>query len=151
MTLRFKTIKPGTLIVSKSYNIFKRLWYRMRKKELPYNCITLFTNTTSIFDTYSEKSTEILMELKKAYTKEELSLLTSLVEEYIKEHDITAVDFKGIKDMNELMKILNTIRPFSIQLALDGNDIFDKNKLTTRKNYYVKRIAEEKKWDICVY
>lgn len=151
MTLRFKTIKPGTLIVSKRYNVFKRLWYRMRKKELPYNCITLFTNTTSVFDTYSEKSTEILMELKKSYTKEELSLLTSLVEEYIKEHDITAVDFKGIKDMNELMKILNTIRPFSIQLALDGNDIFDKNKLTTRKNYYVKRIAEEKKWDICVY
>ena len=147
MTLRFKTLKPGSLIISKRYNVFKRLWCKLLKKELPYNTITLFTNTTSIFDIYREDSPEILMELKKDYTKEELKHLTSLIEECTEQRDITAISFKKKKDKEQLAVILNLIRPRSINLDLNAEQF--KNILY--KNYYVKRLAEEKKWDICVY
>lgn len=147
MTLRFKTLKPGSLIISKRYNIFKRLWYKLLKKELPYNTITLFTNTTSIFDIYHEDSPEILMELKKDYTKEELKHLTSLIEEYTEQRDVTAISFKKKKDKEQLAIILNLIRPRSINLDLNTEQF--KNVLY--KNYYVKRLAEEKKWDVCIY
>ena len=147
MTLRFKTLKPGSLILSKRYSLFKRLWYKLRKKDLQYNTITLFTSNVSIFDTYNENSSETLIELKKNYSKEELARLTSLIEEYTNERDVTVISFKRRADKQELADILNSIRPNS--LLIDSS--FEKFKKNLYKNYHVKRLAEEKKWDVCIY
>ena len=147
MTLRFKTLKPGSLILSKRYSLFKRLWYKLRKKDLQYNTITLFTSNVSIFDTYNENSSETLIELKKNYSKEELARLTSLIEEYTNERDITVISFKRRADKQELADILNSIRPNS--LLIDSS--FEKFKKNLYKNYHVKRLAEEKNWDVCIY
>lgn len=147
MTLRFKTLKPGSLILSKRYNLFKRLWYKLRKKGLQYNTITLFTSDVSIFDTYNENSSEMLIELKKNYSKEELACLTSLIENYTNERDITAISFKRRADKQELANILNSIRPNSF--LIDSS--FEKFKKNLYKNYHVKQLAEEKNWDVCIY
>lgn len=150
MTLKFKTIAPGSMIVSKRHNIFKRLWYKIRKKELPYNCITLFTDTTSILDIYNSKSSDILLTLKKNYSKEELSLLHSLIEDYSQERDIAAIDFcKSYKEIHDLSVILNTVRSYSFNVKMEEDFIVSNTAI--RRKYYVSKLAEEKDWDICIY
>lgn len=150
MTLKFKTIAPGSMIVSKRYNMFKRLWYKIRKKELPYNCITLFTETTSILDIYNSKSSDILLTLKKNYSKEELSLLHSLIEDYSQERDITSIDFcKNYKEIHDLSVILNTVRSYSFNVKMEEDFVVSNTAI--RRKYYVSKLAEEKDWDICIY
>ena len=150
MTLKFKTLAPGSMIVSKRYNIFKRLWYKIRKKELPYNCITLFTDTTSILDIYNSKSSDILLTLKKNYSKEELSLLHSLIEDYSQERDIAAIDFcKSYKEIHDLSVILNTVRSYSFNVKMEEDFVVSNTAI--RRKYYVSKLAEEKDWDICIY
>lgn len=150
MTLKFKTIAPGSMIVSKRYNIFKRLWYKIRKKELPYNCITLFTDTTSILDIYNSKSSDILLTLKKNYSKEELSRLRALIEAYYQERDITTIDFcKNHKEIHDLSVILNTVRSYSFNVKMEEDFVVSNTAI--RRKYYVSKLAEEKDWDICIY
>lgn len=150
MTLKFKTIAPGSMIVSKRHNVFKRLWYKIRKKELPYNCITLFTDTTSILDIYNSKSSDILLTLKKNYSKEELSLLHSLIEDYSQERGITAIDFcKNYKEIHDLSVILNTVRSYSFNVKMEEDFVVSNTAI--RRKYYVSKLAEEKDWDICIY
>ena len=150
MTLKFKTLAPGSMIVSKRYNMFKRLWYKIRKKELPYNCITLFTETTSILDIYNSKSSDILLTLKKNYSKEELSLLRSLIEDYSQERDITTIDFcKNYKEIHDLSVILNTVRSYSFNVKMEEDFVVSNTAI--RRKYYVSKLAEEKDWDICIY
>ena len=150
MTLKFKTLAPGSMIVSKRYNMFKRLWYKIRKKELPYNCITLFTETTSILDIYNSKSSDILLTLKKNYSKEELSLLRSLIEDYSQERDITSIDFcKNYKEIHDLSVILNTVRSYSFNVKMEEDFVVSNTAI--RRKYYVSKLAEEKDWDICIY
>lgn len=151
MTLNFKTLKPGSMILSKRYNIFKRLWYKLLNKELPYNQIVLFTYDTCIMDVYNKTSTDILLEPKKNYTKDEVSLLTTLLVNGDKEEDFYAVKFKGDKELVELLTILNTVRSFSINnLPMSKKDLI-LHDTKIRKNYYVKQLAEEENWDICFY
>ena len=150
MTLKFKTLAPGSMIVSKRYNMFKRLWYKIRKKELPYNCITLFTETTSILDIYNSKSSDILLTLKKNYSKEELSLLRSLIEDYSQERDITSIDFcKNYNEIHDLSVILNTVRSYSFNVKMEEDFVVSNTAI--RRKYYVSKLAEEKDWDICIY
>ena len=150
MTLKFKTLAPGSMIVSKRYNMFKRLWYKIRKKELPYNCITLFTDTTSILDIYNSKSSDILLTLKKNYSKEELSLLRSLIEDYSQERDITSIDFcKNYNEIHDLSVILNTVRSYSFNVKMEEDFVVSNTAI--RRKYYVSKLAEEKDWDICIY
>lgn len=150
MTLKFKTIAPGSMIVSKRHNVFKRLWYKIRKKELPYNCITLFTDTTSILDIYNSKSSDILLTLKKNYSKEELSLLHSLIEDYSQERDIATIDFcKSYKEIHDLSVILNTVRSYSFNVKMEEDFVVSNTAI--RRKYYVSKLAEEKDWDICIY
>lgn len=150
MTLKFKTIAPGSMIVSKRHNVFKRLWYKIRKKELPYNCITLFTDTTSILDIYNSKSSDILLTLKKNYSKEELSLLHSLIEDYSQERGITTIDFcKNYKEIHDLSVILNTVRSYSFNVKMEEDFVVSNTAI--RRKYYVSKLAEEKDWDICIY
>lgn len=151
MMIKFKTLTPGSMIVSKRYNIFRRLWSKLRKKELPYNCITLFTDDTSIIDIYNNKSDEVLMQLKHNYNKRELHLLTKLAEEYTNSKDIYSITFRNKTMLTELFNILNTVRSNSINGDIETEEFFRKTNDKVRSNYYVKRLADEKDWDICIY
>ena len=151
MTLNFKTLKPGSMIISKRYNIFKRLWYKLLKKELPYNGIVLFTYNTMVMDTYDDKSTDILLELKKDYTKDELSLLTTLLIDESRENDFYAVSFKGEKEISKLITILNTVRAYAIRNIPVSKEDLILHDTKLRKYYYVNKLSEEKNWDLCLY
>lgn len=151
MTLNFKTLKPGSMRISKKHSIFKRLWYKILNKELPYNKIVLFTYNTSIMDVYGSSSTDILLEPKRSYTKDELSLLTTLLIDEGKESDFYAVSFKGEKEISKLITILNTVRSYAIKSIPVSKEDLILHDTKLRKYYYVNKLSEEKNWDICIY
>lgn len=147
--IRFKTLKPGSILIYKNYNIFKKLWYRLIKKDLPYNKAVLFTDYITIFDSFSPNSPTLLLTPKKSFSDEECKKLINLAEEFTSENDIYAITFKN-KDFKEMFTLLSRVRPLSGMKDVTEKDFFEfKSKL--HKNYYVKRIAEETNWDIHLF
>ena len=70
-----KKIKPGDIVLIKRYNVFKRIWYKLRNKKLQYNyaCMSTCDNTVAM-DRFCS-----LLALKKPYTrKEEIKMLQRL-------------------------------------------------------------------------
>ena len=146
MTLQFKYIKPGTLIIRKKYCLFKRLWYKLRKKELPYNRAILFLDDTSIMDYYTGTNKPTLIaEPKKIYSKEDVKILKEAIDDYSLyiEGDFAPEFYLGTE--TELAKVINTVRPNTLQGKSNFTDLIDS------KDYNVKQLAKEKNWDICLY
>lgn len=145
MTLKFKTLRPGSMLIYKQHNLFKRLWYKLLKKELPYNKVVLFLKDIDIMDTFSSQSPTLLAELKKPYSKADLIKLESAVDKYLlrlDDDEFYSIQFSSNK--TDLTKILNAVRPNTL-----GKDAI--TDLINSKYYNVKRIAEETDWDICIY
>ena len=145
MTIKFKTLRPGSMLIYKRHNLFKKLWYRLRKKELPYNKGCLFLREIDIMDTFSSQSPTLVAELKKPYSKADISKLKIAVDKHLlrlNDEEYYSLCFDSNKA--DLAKILNEIRPNT----LGKNVITD---LINSKYYNVKRIAEETNWDVCIY
>lgn len=149
MTLRFKTLKPGSILVYKRHNLFKRLWYKLIKKDIEYNRAELFTDYITIFDSFSPDSPTLLLEPKKAFSNDECKKLSNLAEEFTSERNIYSIVFDD-KKIREMFAILGKVRPNTgIKNTTEMSFSEFDNKI--RKNYYVKRLAEEKNWDVCIY
>lgn len=152
MTLRFKTVKPGTLMVCKRYNVFTILWYKLRKKELPYNFVNLFINKVSIVDVYNDKSTEVLLEPKKEFTNQDVNKLLGILDTYyydVKDKGVIGFKISKNKDMSILSDVLDKIRPSSFNM-INFKD-FNISDRKVREKYYVTKLAEERNWDLCIY
>lgn len=149
MTLRFKTLKPGSILIYKKHNLIKQLWYKLLKKDLKYNKAVLFTDYVTIFDCFSPDSPTLLLAPKKSFSDEECKKLANLVEEYTAEEDVYTITFKN-KNIREMFTLLGKVRPSSGLKSTTEMD-FSEFDSKIRKNYYVKRIAEEQNWDFCIY
>lgn len=150
MNIRIKTLLPGTIILSKRYNIFKRLWYKLvLKKELPYNYAILFPKETKLIDTFSSKCTDLLLEIKKRYNKGELEVFNNYVKNKynIKNTaDIYNITFKN-NSLKELSLMLNVIRPYSFSNIED----IETTNTKIRSKYYVTKLVESEGWEKCIY
>lgn len=145
MKIKFKTLRPGSMLIYKQHNIFKKLWYRLCKKELPYNKVVLFLKEIDIMDTFSSQSPTLLAEPKRPYNKVDLAKLELAVDKYLlrlDDDEYYSLCFDSNK--SDLIKILNEVRPNT----LDKDAITD---LINSKYYNVKRVAEETDWDVCIY
>lgn len=145
MKIKFKTLHPGSMLIYKQHNIFKKLWYRLRKKELPYNKVVLFLKDIDIMDTFPSQSPTLLVELKKPYSKTDIAKLEVAVDKYLlrlNNEKYYSICFDSNKE--DLVKILNEIRPNTL-----GKDAI--TDLINSRYYNVKRIAEETDWDVCIY
>lgn len=145
MKIKFKTLHPGSMLIYKRHNIFKKLWYRLRKKELPYNKVVLFLKDIDIMDTFSSQSPTLLAELKKPYSKTDIAKLEIAVDKHLlrlNDEEYYSICFDSNKE--DLVKILNEIRPNTL-----GKDAI--TDLINSRYYNVKRIAEETDWDVCIY
>lgn len=99
-------IKPGDIVLLKNYNIFKRIWYKLRNKELPYNdaYIVIWTNDVEIL---KHKQVKVLT-LKKAYNLKERSKLLEKVE--LLRQTCSVFPFLYLEPA-ELKFLVNSIRP----------------------------------------
>lgn len=115
-------IPAGSILMFKRYNIFKRLWYKLRKKHLPYNEFIIWDipSKASIFavgviDTDFKAYSPI-----KPYSHKEIFKLLDIL--YIRQEDCeTEQDVINI--INSIRK--NTITNNSLEL-LDSNPYYYK-------------------------
>ena len=142
MLLRFKTLLPGSLLIEKKHNIFKKLWYKLKKKELPYNKVTLILKPIEIMDTFSKGSTTMLAEPKRRFNdKETVNLFAATETVFDIKLDDDCYTITG--DIKDIIASINKTK-----YLIKGNTVSD---LLNSKNYYAKLIIEEKNWNFCIY
>lgn len=114
-------IPAGSIMMRKDYNIFKRLWYKLRNKRLPYNsfniwdmaCPLIIPNTSKFLDFV------IYSPIKPYSSKEILKLLDAI---YI-QHEDCGDEQTIVKIVNDIRK--NTINTNSLE-SLSNNQYYYK-------------------------
>lgn len=78
--MRQLVIKPGSIMLWKSYGKLKRWWYKLIGKNLPYNNGILIRDTQTILygisgEPFSKESEEevVILEPRKQYSKAEIA------------------------------------------------------------------------------
>lgn len=141
MTIKYITVAPGAIYITKRYNIFRRLWAKITRKELPYNEFTLFLESGEmIADETWPKDMGILIEPKKQYSKKEMTILRGGLNR-------DADDYEGIiieENMStiELFKTLNSIRPDTF-----ADDEANLAALLDNKYYKSTVLSEVNNWN----
>lgn len=137
MTIKYLTLKPGSILLYKEYNFFNRLWAKIRRKELPYNKIMLFIDKCYYIG--NPNMDGVILELKRDYNKREINKLHYLV------NNESFEDFSS--DTKELYSILNVIRPNTFK-----SDSVSLETLIENNRYYtVKNIRDAKEWSEFLY
>ena len=82
--MRQLVIKPGSIMLWKSYGKLKRWWYKLIGKNLPYNNGILIRDTQTILygiseEPFSKESEVVILEPRKQYSKVETAFLNSIV------------------------------------------------------------------------
>ena len=119
-------IPAGSIIMWKDYNIFKKLWYKLRNKRLPYNSFYIWNMTSSItIPNYFLKFSDFVIysPIKPYSSKQVFKLL-----------DATYVQHENCEDEQTIIKIVNSIR----------NNTIKTNSLESLSNnqYYYKLYGE---------
>lgn len=131
---RFKYInlKTGSILLWKKYNWFKRLIYKLRGKELPYNRIMLIDN--DIEHCYSSilSNMKIYTPIKK-YSTNEVNRLNRF---------ISGGEKRPIYDWNEIICLINAVRPKTFK---NVPSCIDDNFLSSNNYYRVIDVDKESK------
>lgn len=143
MNIRFKTLNPGSMLIYKKHNIFKQFWYKLLKKELPYNSVVIFVASIDLMDCFSGNSEVLLATPKRKLNHKETRLLSKAIKEIAqdKEDYWYGEEFKG-NNIYKLITALSNIRPTS-NASIEG--------IINHPDYNVRKIATETDWNICIY
>ena len=143
MNIRFKTLDPGSMLIYKKHNIFKQLWYKLLKKELPYNSVVIFVSPIDLMDCFSERSEVLLATPKRKLNHKQTRLLNKAIKDIAqdKEDYWYGEEFKG-EAIDKLITALSVIRPTS-NAGIEG--------IINHPDYNVRKIATETEWNICIY
>lgn len=110
-------VKAGSIILIKDYNFFKKYYYKLINKELPYNYYIIVDVDKSILISYNDY---LILEPRKPYNKKEKQLLTYYI--------VLNYGYEASNDIEELIVIVNSVR--SNTITSDTKSISDliKNK-----------------------
>ena len=76
MKNKTKIVRPGTILCWKEYNIFTRLWNKLKKKDLPYNKFEIIPTNIELL-TIDEYNFIAYTPISK-YSKQEIHKLQSV-------------------------------------------------------------------------
>ena len=113
-------IPAGSIAIWKNYNIFKRLWYKLRNKRLPYNSFYIWNITGSIaLPNFLKFSDFVIYSPIKPYSSKQIFKLL----------DAIYVQYEDCEDEQTIIKIVNDIRKNTI----NTNSL---ESLSNNKYYY---------------
>lgn len=135
MTINTLELGTGTIILYRQYNMFKTLWYKLRKKELPYNKAELWLHK-ACFSWINECPDVEIYEPKKSYSTKEAVLLSGEVEDM----GLIADILRG--KPHTIANVINKIRPNTLPKNCTIDDI-------TNCSYYKKVNADQKATKVC--
>lgn len=128
MKMRSFLLEAGSIIAWKKYPYIKKLWSKIRGKQLPFNMFTIVTNRTELLTSDYMKDVEIYEPIRK-YSKQEQSKISVL-----------ASDTLYSSDWTDVAALINIIRP---------NTLSGPITLATCK--YYKKVEWHEKLDEYIY
>lgn len=122
--MRQLVIKPGSIMLWKSYGKLKRWWYKLIGKNLPYNNGILIRDTQTILygiseEPFSKESEVVILEPRKQYSKVETAFLNSIV--YASSDNTTSV-------LDKIGIAANSVRPETFDMSSITLDNIINNK-----------------------
>lgn len=128
-------IEEGSVLCWKNYNIFKRIWYRLLNKELPYNTFGIVTDAIEL--TTAHGLNVALYTPVRKYSSKEIVKLKAICEEFANNWSLC------IGTWEDTAKIINSIR----------SNTFTGNSTLSDSKYYknIDLNVIEKEIDECIY
>lgn len=128
MKMRSFMLEAGTIIAWKKYPYIKKLWSKIRGKQLPFNMFTIVHSRTELLTSDDMRDIEIYEPIRK-YNKQEQSKIS-----------ILAKDTLYSSDWVDVASLINIVRP---------NTLLGSITLATCK--YYKKVEWNEKLDEYIY
>ncbi len=128
MKMRSLMLDAGSIILWKEYNLLRKLWSKIIRKELPFNRFTIVGQKTELI-TSDKIENVVVYEPVKKYSKLESNKLTTIT-----------FGLSSTKQWDEVVTMINIVRPNTL---LSTSSI-DKCK-------YYKRVEWNEKLDEYIY
>ncbi len=144
MNIQYITLNPGSILLQKDYSWFKKFWYKLRGKELPYNYFTLFGTESALINVWGKNTTSIVVEPKKGYSKKELKNLINIITNCNKDKDEWLSSFDATT--KDLFITINAVRPGTF-----SDEETKLNSLLSSKYYNTRVLADECNWNEYIF
>ena len=126
MKIKTTIVRPGTILCWKEYNIFTKLWNKLKKRDLPYNKFEIIP--TSIELLTIDKYNFVAYAPIRKYSKQEIHKLQSVYNNCIPN-----------SYWEDVKTIINTVRPntFSDSSTLEECKYYKKIDLNEESSEYI--------------
>lgn len=126
--MRIKTtiVRPGTILCWKEYNIFTKLWNKLKKRDLPYNKFEIIP--TSIELLTIDKYNFVAYAPIRKYSKQEIHKLQSVYDNCVND-----------RNWEDIKAIINIVRPntFNDSSTLEECKYYKKIDLNEESSEYI--------------
>lgn len=128
MKMRSFLLEAGTIIAWKKYPYIKKLWSKVRGRQLPFNMFTIVPNRTELLTSDDMKDIEIYEPIRR-YNKQEQSKISAL-----------AKDTLYSSDWVDISSLINLVRPNTLS-----------GPITLATCRYYKKVEWNEKLDEYIY
>jgi len=126
--MRSFLLEAGTIIAWKKYPYIKKLWSKVRGRQLPFNMFTIVPNRTELLTSDDMKDIEIYEPIRR-YNKQEQSKIS-----------ILAKDTLYSSDWVDISSLINLVRPNTLS-----------GPITLAACRYYKKVEWNEKLDEYIY
>lgn len=126
MKIKTTIVRPGTILCWKEYNIFTKLWNKLKKRDLPYNKFDIIP--TSIELLTIDKYNFVAYAPIRKYSKQEIHKLQSVYDNCVND-----------RNWEDIKAIINIVRPntFNDYSTLEECKYYKKIDLNEESSEYI--------------
>ena len=126
MKVKTTIVRPGTILCWKEYNIFTKLWNKLKKRDLPYNKFEIIP--TSIELLTIDKYNFVAYAPIRKYSKQEIHKLQSVYDNCVND-----------RNWEDIKAIINIVRPntFNDSSTLEECKYYKKIDLNEESSEYI--------------
>lgn len=126
MKIKTTIVRPGTILCWKEYNIFTRLWNKLKKKDLPYNKFEIIPTSIELL-TIDKYNFVVYAPIRK-YSKQEIHKLQSVYDNCVND-----------RNWEDIKAIINIVRPntFNDYSTLEECKYYKKIDLNEESSEYI--------------
>lgn len=126
MKIKTTIVRPGTILCWKEYNIFTKLWNKLKKRDLPYNKFEIIP--TSIELLTIDKYNFVAYAPIRKYSKQEIHKLQAVYDNYVND-----------RNWEDIKAIINIVRPntFNDSSTLEECKYYKKIDLNEESSEYI--------------
>lgn len=126
MKIKTTIVRPGTILCWKEYNIFTKLWNKLKKRDLPYNKFEIIP--TSIELLTIDKYNFVAYAPIRKYSKQEIHKLQSVYDNCVND-----------RNWEDIKAIFNIVRPntFNDSSTLEECKYYKKIDLNEESSEYI--------------